>query len=144
MLSFESDYIEGAAPQILQRLIETNYEQLTGYGNDRYCEEAKKKIKAACQNDNAQVFLLAGGTQTNQIVIDTVLDSCEGVISADTGHVSAHEAGAIEFTGHKVLTVPNYEGKIKAQDVKALLDRFYGVLNAFFFHYSGEKTQFIR
>lgn len=125
MLSFESDYTEGACEEILRRLIKTNYEQCSGYGNDRFSISAKEKIKKACQKEDAEVFLIAGGTQTNQLVIDTVLDSCEGVISADTGHVSAHEAGAVEFTGHKVLTVPNYEGKIKAKDVRALIERFY-------------------
>lgn len=126
MLSFESDYIEGACPEILDSLIKTNYEQLSGYGNDVYCERAKEKIKAECGAPDAEVFLLSGGTQTNQLTIDTVLEAYEGVISAVTGHVSAHEAGAIEFTGHKVLTVPQYEGKIKAGDVKKLIDTFYG------------------
>lgn len=125
MLSFESDYIQGAHEEILRRLCETNLEPLSGYGNDKYCDLAKQKIKAACGREDAEVFLLTGGTQTNQIVIDTVLNAYEGVISADTGHVSLHEAGAIEFTGHKVITIPQEQGKIKADALKKCLENFY-------------------
>lgn len=106
MLYFVNDYSEGAHEKVLQHLIDTNMEQLPGYGSDHYCEEAKEKIKKACGREDAEVCLLTGGTQTNQIVIDTVLNPYEGVVAAQTGHVSAHEAGAIEFTGHKVLTLP--------------------------------------
>lgn len=125
MLSFESDYTEGAHIKILERFIETNYEQLSGYGKDKYCESAKEKIKKACGKADAEVFLLTGGTQTNQIVIDTVLPAYAGVISADTGHVSAHEAGAIEFTGHKVLPIPHENGKLRADKVKKWIEIFY-------------------
>lgn len=125
MLNFESDYICGAHEAILRRLIETNTEPLSGYGNDRYSDSAKVKIKAACGRDDAEVFLLVGGTQTNQIVIDTMLEPYEGVVSADTGHVAAHEAGAIEFTGHKILTVPHKLGKIRADSLQNLLETFY-------------------
>ena len=113
MLYFLNDYSEGAHEKVLQRLIDTNMEQLPGYGTDHYCEEAKEKIKNACGCEDAEVFLLTGGTQTNQIVIDTMLQPYEGVVAAQTGHVSTHEAGAIEFTGHKVLTLPEKNGKIK-------------------------------
>ena len=106
MLYFLNDYSEGAHEKVLQHLIDTNMEQLPGYGTDHYCEEAKEKIKKACGCEDAEVFLLTGGTQTNQIVIDTMLQPYEGVVAAQTGHVSTHEAGAIEFTGHKVLTLP--------------------------------------
>ncbi len=126
MISFESDYIQGAHEQVLKRLCETNMEQLTGYGNDKYCESAKAKIKAACARPDADVFLLVGGTQTNQIVIDTVLEPYQGVVSTYAGHVSSHEAGAIEFTGHKVLTVPHEQGKMKSGDLKKFLETFYG------------------
>ncbi len=126
MISFESDYIQGAHEQVLRRLCETNMEQLTGYGNDEYCESAKAKIRAACARPDADVFLLVGGTQTNQIVIDTVLEPYQGVVSTHTGHVSSHEAGAIEYTGHKVLTVPHEQGKMPAADLKNLLETFYG------------------
>ena len=126
MLSFECDYNEGAHEQILRRLIETNNEQLPGYGNDKYCDLAKAKIKAACGRDDAEVFLLVGGTQTNQIVIDTVLAPYEGVVSANTGHINVHEAGAIEYSGHKVLTVPHEQGKIKADVLEKYLGIFHG------------------
>ncbi len=125
MISFESDYIEGAHPKILERLVETNFEQLSGYGNDKYSFSAKEKIKKLCQAPEADVYLLTGGTQTNKIVIDTMLSSFEGVIAAETGHIATHEAGAIEFTGHKVLTLPQYNGKIKADDLKSKLESFY-------------------
>lgn len=125
MLSFECDYNEGAHEQILRRLIETNNEQLPGYGNDKYCDLAKAKIKAACGRDDAEVFLLVGGTQTNQIVIDTVLAPYEGVVSANTGHINVHEAGAIEYSGHKVLTVPHEQGKIKADVLEKYLEIFH-------------------
>lgn len=125
MLSFESDYIQGAHPQILKKLTETNLEPLSGYGFDKYSESAKAKIKAECGREDAEVFLLSGGTQTNQLVIDTLLAPYEGVICADTGHIFSHEAGAIEFTGHKVITLPNEYGKIKAEDLSECLSVFH-------------------
>ncbi|MBR6806746.1 MAG: aminotransferase class I/II-fold pyridoxal phosphate-dependent enzyme [Clostridia bacterium] len=125
MLVFESDYTEGASPEILQHLVETNKETLVSYGLDKYSSSAKEKIKKACGKPSAEVFLLTGGTQTNQIVIDTVLAPYEGVISADTGHVNAHEAGAIEFTGHKVLTVPHENGKIMSSALTKYLETYY-------------------
>ncbi len=125
MLSFESDYNIGAHPEILRRLYETNFERVTSYGSDVYSESAKEKIKAECGTPGADVYFLTGGTQTNQIVIDTVLHPTEGVISADTGHINAHEAGAIEFTGHKVMGVPHIDGKIDLSALKAYLERFY-------------------
>lgn len=125
MLVFESDYTEGASPVLLQRLVETNMETLVSYGNDKYSASAKEKIKAAVGRDDAEVFLLTGGTQTNQIVIDTVLAPYEGVISATTGHVNGHEAGAIEFTGHKVLAIPHELGKIHASSLRAYLETYY-------------------
>lgn len=125
MLCFENDYSEGAHPKILEHLIETNMEQLSGYGTDIYCQKAKEKIRHACGIPDAEVFLLTGGTQTNQIIIDTVLAPYEGVVAARTGHVSTHEAGAIEFTGHKVLELPEKDGKVQAQDLRKLLETFY-------------------
>ena len=125
MLNFESDYIQGAHPKILEKLIETNFEPLSGYGFDKYSESAKEKIKVACGKEDAQVFLLTGGTQTNQIVIDTMLSKYESVICADTGHINAHEAGAVEFTGHKILTLNNHLGKIDADELKEFIVNFY-------------------
>lgn len=125
MISFESDYTTGAHPNILKRLTETNYEFLSGYGTDHYCESAREKIRIACDCKEADVHLLVGGTQTNALVISAMLHDYEGVIAADTGHVSVHEAGAIEYTGHKVLTLPHHEGKLMAGDLKEYLERFY-------------------
>ncbi|MED9966506.1 MAG: low specificity L-threonine aldolase [Blautia sp.] len=126
MLSFESDYIEGAHGKILQRLVETNMEQLTGYGADKYCERAKEKIKEACRCPEADVHFLVGGTQTNATILDTLLESYEGVVSAATGHINAHESGAVEYTGHKVLAIPQHNGKIHADELIAYLETFYG------------------
>lgn len=126
MLSFESDYIEGAHEKILQRLVETNMEQLTGYGADKYCELAKEKIKEACHCPEADVHFLVGGTQTNATILDTMLERYEGVISAATGHINAHESGAVEYTGHKVLAIPQHNGKIHAEELVTYLETFYG------------------
>ncbi len=125
MINFESDYTEGAHPAVLEALCRTNMEQLSGYGSDHYCESAKAKIKALCGRDDAEVHFLVGGTQTNQIVISSVLQNYEGVVAADTGHISVHEAGAIEATGHKVLTVPQKEGKMNAADLRTFVSGFY-------------------
>ena len=120
-ISFSCDYMEGAHPTILQRLIETNFAQMPGYGADDYCESAREKIRAACSAPNAEVHFLVGGTQTNATVIDALLRSYQGVVAADTGHISVHEAGAIEFGGHKVLTLPHRNGKISAEQIASLL-----------------------
>ncbi|MBR3401762.1 MAG: aminotransferase class V-fold PLP-dependent enzyme [Parasporobacterium sp.] len=125
MISFESDYIAGAHPKVLERLVETNLETLSGYGADRYCESAKEKIRLACGLEDAQVEFLTGGTQTNEIVISTMLKDYEGVIAASTGHINVHEAGAIEYTGHKVIALPQEQGKLKAADLKNYLETFY-------------------
>jgi len=125
MVSFECDYIAGAHPEILKRLEETNIEALPGYGFDKYTESAKEKIKAACGCPEAEVELLVGGTQTNVIVISSMLRDWEGVIAADSGHVSVHEAGAIEFTGHKVLELPAEDGKLTADAVRKYIEKFY-------------------
>ena len=125
MLSFESDYVEGAHERILQRLMETNFEQLSGYGQDFYCQRAKDKIREACECPDAKIFFLVGGTQTNTVAIDAFLKSYEGVVAAKTGHVSTHEAGAIEYHGHKVLELPEHQGKIRGNELKALLENFW-------------------
>ena len=105
-VSFESDYIAGAHPEILRRLTETNLESLPGYGADPYCESAKQKILEACGLEHGEVEFLTGGTQANAVVISTMLADHEGVVAAATGHISSHEAGAIEYTGHEVLELP--------------------------------------
>ena len=125
MLSFENDYSEGAHEKILQRFMETNLEKVSGYGSDPYCESAKQKIREACECPQADVYFLTGGTQTNAVVISSMLESYEGVVAAQTGHVACHEAGAIEYSGHKVITVPQYEGKMKAEDLKNCLKTFW-------------------
>ena len=125
MLFFDNDYSEGAHKKVLEHLVKTNMEQLPGYGADHYCESAKEKIKEACGCPDADVQFIVGGTQTNQIVISTMLKPYEGVIAAETGHVSTHEAGAIECTGHKVLTLPHEAGKIGADVLDDWLHSFY-------------------
>lgn len=125
MISFESDYIAGAHPKILERLAETNMEALVGYGDDKYCQMAEEKIKKACNRPNAKVHFLVGGTQTNQVVISSMLADYEGVIAATSGHISVHEGGAIEFTGHKVLTLNGTDGKLNAQDIDEYVTTFY-------------------
>lgn len=129
MISFESDYIMGTHPEILRRLTETNFEALTGYGVDEYCSSAKEKIKAACNAPDADVWFLTGGTQANAVVISSLLARHEGVIAAETGHIGFHEAGAIEYTGHKVFLLPQHEGKLDATEVKAYIDGFYADAN---------------
>jgi len=126
MLHFESDYTEGCAKEILSALEKTNMESLSGYGEDFYSERAKEKILSSCGLEGkGQVFLFSGGTETNLIVISSMLRSYEGVIAARTGHVSVHEAGAIEATGHKVLELPAVNGKIKAKDLNDYLVRYH-------------------
>ncbi|MBD5550546.1 MAG: low specificity L-threonine aldolase [Lachnospiraceae bacterium] len=125
MLSFTCDYTRGAHEKILKRLIETNMEQLPGYGNDHYCESAKEKIRRACECPDAEIYFLTGGTQTNATVIDSMLKKFEGVIAAKTGHINVHESGAVEYTGHKVLTLPGHEGKIRADELEAFLKTFW-------------------
>ena len=125
MLFFVNDYGQGAHEEVLKRLVQTNLEPLPGYGGDRYCESAKEKIRAACEAPEAEIFFLTGGTQTNAVVIDGLLRSYQGVLSADTGHIAVHEAGAIEYTGHKILPLPHREGKIFAKQIKDYLKTFY-------------------
>ena len=125
MISFESDYIAGAHPAILKKLSETNLESLSGYGTDIYCDRAREKIRKACGIEQAEVEFLVGGTQTNAVIISTMLSDHEGVIAAKTGHVSLHEAGAIEFTGHKVLELPQTDGKIGPEVLDKFLSDFY-------------------
>ncbi|MBR2338784.1 MAG: low specificity L-threonine aldolase [Clostridia bacterium] len=125
MLSFESDYVNGAHPEVLKALIDTNDEVISGYGNDRFWNSAAQKIRTACACEQAQVYFLTGGTQTNQVVISTLLRPYEGVIAATTGHVNGHEAGAIEYSGHKVLTLPHHDGCIDADELRAYIQAFY-------------------
>ncbi|MGV3000390.1 threonine aldolase family protein [Streptococcus suis] len=129
MLHFENDYNKGAHPVLLEALVASNQEGLSGYGTDCYTQSAIDKIRQAIACPQAQITFLAGGTQTNQIAINSMLASYEGVIAADTGHISTHEAGAIEFSGHKVLTLPHHEGKITASEVDNFIKDFYADAN---------------
>ena len=126
MLSFENDYSEGAHPAVVQALVDSNMIQQPGYGTDRWCASAKEKIRAACRAPEADIYFISGGTQTNAVVIGTMLAPYEGVIAAETGHINVHEAGAIEFTGHKVLPLPQHEGKLDSAELDAFLSVFHG------------------
>ena len=119
MLHFDSDYMEGAHPAIIERLATTNLDQTPGYGVDAVCESARARIRHACQAPDADVYFLVGGTQANAAVIDQLLRPWEGVVSADTGHINGHEAGAVEATGRKILQIPHANGKLEADAVRA-------------------------
>ena len=125
MISFENDYAEGAHPAVLQHLLDTNLTQQPGYGADCWSSSAREKIRLACDAPEADIYFLVGGTQTNAVVVGTMLAPYEGVVAAETGHINVHEAGAIEYTGHKVLTVPQHEGKICAGALEAYLNTFW-------------------
>ena len=123
-LYFASDYMEGAHPAILSRLMETNMEKTVGYGFDEYTLSAKDRIRCACEAPDADVYFLVGGTQANATVIDALLHSYEGVIAAETGHIATHEAGAIELGRHKVLTLGQQDGKLSASALNGYMDIF--------------------
>lgn len=125
MLYFDSDYMEGAHPKVMEALLKTNLEHTVGYGNDPYTQQAKEAIRKACQYPNALVQFLIGGTQTNATVIDGLLRRHEGVLCADSAHINVHESGAIEHSGHKVLTLPAHDGKLSAEQVDAYISQFY-------------------
>lgn len=120
-LDFSNDYLAGAHPQVLQRLVDTNLEHTIGYGQDAYCDAAKDAVRAACACPEAEVFFLVGGTQTNATCIDAMLRPWQGIIAPDSGHITTHEAGAIEHSGHKIIPVPQTLGKITAEDVAKVL-----------------------
>lgn len=125
MLHFDCDYMEGAHPEVMRRLLETNLEQTPGYGCDPHTERARELIRQACGASQAEVHFLVGGTQTNATVIDGLLRRHEGVLAAESGHINVHEAGAIEAAGHKVLTLPSHEGKVRAEEVDRWIEEFY-------------------
>lgn len=123
-LTFVSDYMEGAHESILKKLAETNLLQTAGYGLDEFSESAREKIRKACSCPAAEIYFLTGGTQTNATVIDAMLKPYQGVVAAESGHISVHEAGAIEAGSHKVMTIPHELGKITAEAVEELLLNF--------------------
>lgn len=125
MIYFDSDYMAGAHPKVMERLLETNHLSTIGYGCDERTKHAAELIRNACGQPNARVYFLVGGTQTNSTVIDGLLSRHQGVLAAESAHINVHEAGAIEATGHKILTLPQYEGKVLASDLKEYIDNFY-------------------
>ena len=125
MIYFDSDYMVGAHPTVLERLVATNALHTVGYGRDQFTADAKSIILEACGLSHGDVFLLEGGTQANAVVIDRLLDHNDGVIATDTAHINVHEAGAIESNGHKILTLPNHDGKLSAEDIKNYIADFY-------------------
>ena len=125
MIHLESDYNNGAHPAVLRHFIDTNDERSQSYGDDLFSEHARALIREACQAPNAQIFFLAGGTQTNATIIDSVLQPYEGVLCPDTAHINVHESGAVEFTGHKVIALPSHDGKLAVADLKAWLSAYF-------------------
>ena len=124
MLSFECDYNNGAHPKVLENLVKNNDVRTTPYGFDEFSERAKSRIREACGMPDAQIFFLTGGTQTNATTIDSMLYQYEGVICVDSGHINVHEAGAVEFTEHKIITLPEQQGKMSAKTLDKYLDDF--------------------
>ena len=125
MISFECDYNNGAHPKVLENLIKYNDSKPTPYGFDEFSERAKNCIREAIGMPEAQIFFLTGGTQTNATTIDSMLYQYEGVICVGSGHINVHEAGAVEFTEHKIITIPDFEGKMEARTLDKYLDDFY-------------------
>lgn len=129
MIRFECDYAEGAHPSILKRMLDTNMEQTAGYGLDPHCDRARELIKKECGRDDIDVHFIVGGTQTNAIVLAAILKPYQGAVCAESGHIAVHETGAVEATGHKVLTLPSEDGKITAQQIADLYDEHYSLSN---------------
>lgn len=125
MIRFDCDYMAGAHPEVLEAIVKNNLTQTPGYGNDDFCREAKEAILKACNCPDGEVFFMVGGTQTNSTVLDGLLGRAEGVIATETGHINVHEAGAIELSGHKVITLPSHEGKMDAGELRAYLRDFF-------------------
>ncbi len=124
MITFDNDYSNGAHPRVLDNLVRHNDAIPTAYGFDEFSERAKQRIREACGMPDAQIFFLTGGTQTNATTIDSMLYQYEGVICVDTGHINVHEAGAVEFTEHKIITLPSVNGKMEAKTLDKYLDDF--------------------
>ena len=122
MVNFESDYIAGAHPKLMQRLLETNLEPGAGYGDDRWSRSAERKILDVCGCPDGSVFFLSGGTQVNVVAISALLRPWEGVVTAETGHIHVHEAGGLEAIGCKLLLLPERDGKLTAAAVRELTE----------------------
>ena len=121
MISFCNDYCVGACCEVLEALQSTNSIQFSGYGLDEICEQAKMEIKRSIQKNDCEIHFLVGGTQANTVVIKSILRPHEAVIACDSGHINVHETGSIEASGHKVLTAPHYNGKLRATDVEKIV-----------------------
>ena len=124
MISFECDYNNGACQEVLDHLVRHNQSKPTPYGFDEFSERAKERIRKACGLPGAQIFFLTGGTQTNATTIDSMLYQYEGVICVGSGHINVHEAGAVEFTEHKIITLPDTDGKMEARVLDKYLDDY--------------------
>ncbi len=122
MIQFQCDYSEGAHPRILERMMQTNFEQTVGYGEDHYCEMARVLVRKACGRPDADVHFLVGGTQANATVISSVLRPHQGVLCVRSGHINVHETGAIEHSGHKVLALEGTDGLLSADSVRAAME----------------------
>ena len=122
MLHFDCDYMEGAHPKIMERLMETNLMKTPGYGTDAFCESAREKIRTACNAPEAEVYFLPGGTQTNALVIAAALRPHQGVIAPVSGHINVHETGAIEHSGHKVLALQAEDGLLSAETIRKAME----------------------
>lgn len=121
----ESDYNNGAHQAVLRHLLDTNNQRTQSYGDDCFSEHARQLIRQACDAPKAQIWFLAGGTQTNATIIDCVLQPYEGVLCAETAHINVHEAGAVEFTGHKVIALPSHDGKLDVGDLRDWLTAYF-------------------
>lgn len=119
--SFKNDYAEGCHPLILEKLMQSNFEQSAGYGEDAYCEAAKKTIQKQLKSPKSDIHFVVGGTQANLICISSVLKPHQAVITAETGHIAVHETGAIEATGHKVITIQTKDGKLNQRLISKVL-----------------------
>ena len=125
MFRFECDYATGAHPKVLEKLVSTNLEECPGYGVDDHCARARAMLKELCQAPDADVHFLVGGTQANTTVIAATLRPHQGVVCAHSGHIAVHESGAIESTGHKVLTVPSDDGKLTGRQIADFCQAHY-------------------
>ena len=126
MIRFVCDYQEGACPEIMEALLKTNMEQSEGYGEDAHCAHARELIRTACGREDAEVHFLIGGTSCNKILISAALRPFEGALCADTGHINVHETGTVEASGHKVLAVPTPDGKLRAEQIDAVMAAHWG------------------
>ncbi|MEG0292225.1 MAG: beta-eliminating lyase-related protein [Anaerovoracaceae bacterium] len=122
MIYLKNDYSKGAHPKIMEALLDTNMENTDGYGKDKFCEAASDTIRDMIACPSADVHLLMAGTQTNLTGLSSILRPHEAVISAFTGHICVHEAGAIEATGHKIIHLPSPDGKILPEQIDAVME----------------------